>query len=487
MRERVDSFLNDMKKIARSAIQKNNFEKALAAINAAADFLYQYNQTYADKDLENILLEIGEKELNLNTLSQDIGQVDNRVVVFYDRFGLDIRGWALCYMKAFAKLDYQVYYVTSSRAEGQQPEIDAAIKGSNVHKVYIDFSSGYLSWAIELANVFKRYKPKSAFFYTTPDDVAGTMVFNQLQGVVTRYQVDLTDHAYWLGINAVDYCVESRSVGAGIAVYHRGFKQEYIRILDGCAIVHDDIPFAGFDFSTQGKRIIFSGGALYKTLGDANNTYYKMMSHILGKHKDIIFYYLGNGDQSELIKLKKCYPEQVYYAGERKDFFEIMKRCVLYFNTYPMFGGLMMRYAAMAGKIPITLKHEHDADGILFHQSELGIEYDDVQTLLTDVDRLLTDENYLREREKKMVGATILEDDFRRNLKSLIERQETEYSVPIEPVDTKKFRDEYIARFDYSKQRESCIAKRMNKSLLGEYPFLFTKRFFKVAVNKIFK
>ena len=483
--KKISMLLEELKLIARHAVADGNFEKALAGVNAAADLLYQYNQIYTDKDLEDILLEIGRKEPLLKNLGENVCPVDSNVVVFYDRFGLDTRGWALCYIKAFAGLDYQVYYIVPSSAEGNQPEIDKAIN-NNIHKIYIDFSQGYFSSVKKLADVFVRYKPRSAFFYSTPDDVVGALVFDFLQGGVTRYQVDLTDHAYWLGVNAVDYCVDSRSLGAGIAVYNRGFKKEQIRILDGCAIVHDDIPFAGFNFSTEGKRIIFSGGAIYKTLGDADNTYYKMIDHILGVHKNIIFYYLGEGDQSELIELQKKYPDQVYFSAERKDFFEIMKRCVLYFNTYPMFGGLMMRYAAMAGKLPITLKHEHDADGILFHQNELDIEYDDVQTLLADVDRLLTDENYLREREKKMIGATILEDDFRRNLKTLIERQETEYSVPIEPVDTKKFRDEYIARFDYSKQREKCIAKRINKSLLGEYPLLFAKRFFKNAVHNFF-
>ena len=52
-----------------------------------------------------------------------------------------------------------------------------------------------------------------------------------------------------------------------------------------------------------------------------------------------------------------------------------MEKCTLYLNTYPMFGGLMMRYAAMAGKIPITLKHGKDADGILIDQSKRKIEY----------------------------------------------------------------------------------------------------------------
>lgn len=42
-------------------------------------------------------------------------------------------------------------------------------------------------------------------FYTTPNDVAGALVFNRFKDLVTRIQIDLTDHAFWLGINSVDY------------------------------------------------------------------------------------------------------------------------------------------------------------------------------------------------------------------------------------------------------------------------------------------
>ena len=421
--------------------------------------------------------------MTIQKMQKNLMVTEKNVVFFYDGFGLDIRGWALAYMRAFVKLDYEVYYITSSQAIATQPEIDRVIAGSNVTKLTIDFQNGYVNCYQQLAALFAEKKPRVAFFYTYPHDVSAAVVFDMLNGLVRRYQIDLTDHAYWLGIHAADFCLESRSVGASIAVYHRGFTKEQIRVLDGCAIVRDDDSFQGFPFDLTNKKMIFSGGALYKTLGDKNNTFYHMINHILQHHDDTIFYYLGCGDQSELERLKQKYPEQVFFEQERKDFFEVMKRCTLYLNTYPMFGGLMMRYAAMAEKLPITLKHEHDADGILFHQDELGIEYDDETSLLNDVDRLLNDEGYRRAREKKMIGATILEPDFRRNLKTLIDNNITEYHLEIKPVDTEKFRSEYLKRFDYDRVVRDSIITKANRSLWADFPVLFVKK----VVGRVFQ
>lgn len=474
--ERVNQVLSKFKRLVKNSINAGKEEKALASISAAASLLYQYNQIYTDKDLEQMLLEIAQNSDTLQEMRKDLSVTKRNTVLFYDGFGLDIRGWALAYMRAFTKLDYEVYYVTSSKAIGTQPEIDQTISDSNVKKVVIDFQKGYVNWYHHLAEIFSETKPSVAFFYTTPNDVAATVVFDMLSGLVRRYQIDLTDHAYWLGVHAADFCLSSRSVGASIAVYHRGFDKEQIRVLDGCAIVHDDIPFQGFPFDLTAKKLIFSGGALYKTLGDKNNTFYRMVDYVLNHHDDVIFYYLGNGDQSKLQKLKHKYPRQVFFEKERKDFFEVMKRCTLYLNTYPMFGGLMMRYAAMAGKLPITLKHEHDADGILFHQEDLEIEYDDRDTLLKDVDRLLDDEEYRKKREKKMLGSTILEPDFRRNLKTLIDDNVTEYHLKIAPVDTERFRSEYLKRFNFDQVLMNSVANKMNGSLCTEFPILFIKK-----------
>ena len=55
--ERVRQTLERLKSLAQKSIQVGNEEKALAAISAATNLLYQYNQIYTDQDLEDMLLE----------------------------------------------------------------------------------------------------------------------------------------------------------------------------------------------------------------------------------------------------------------------------------------------------------------------------------------------------------------------------------------------------------------------------------------------
>ena len=61
--------------------------------------------------------------------------------------------------------------------------------------------------AVQLDQIVKTHKPGVMFFYTGPDDAAGAMVFMRYQGLAVRYQVNLTDHAFWLGKNAFDICI----------------------------------------------------------------------------------------------------------------------------------------------------------------------------------------------------------------------------------------------------------------------------------------
>ena len=55
-----------------------------------------------------------------------------------------------------------------------------------------------------------------------------------------------------------------------------------------------------------------------------------------------------------------------------------------------MFGGMMMKYSALAGKLPITLRHNADSDGLLLNQKQAKIEYDQIDDLLKDVHSLFS-------------------------------------------------------------------------------------------------
>lgn len=476
----IDSQLLDLKKIANKALNNNNFEKSLAAISAAASLQYSYNQNYIDEELEKMLLIVKEKLFLNREISFNKHEVDEGTVLFYDGFGLDTRGLALIYLKGLANNGYRIIYVTSKNADGNQPEIMKALVSYDVEYCYIDMKKSHVYWISQLCNLFDKYKPKTAFFYTTPFDVAATITFERYDNIVKRYQIDLTDHAFWLGKYAFDYCVELRNVGSQISYNYRKIPYEKIIMLPYYAPINEKIKFEGFPFTDyEGKKIIFSGGALYKTLGDSEKKYYKIVDRILYKHRDVLFLYAGTGDDSELKKIMNKYPKRVFHINERKDLFQIMKRCTFYLNTYPMFGGLMMNFAALAGKVPLTLRHNNDADGLLFNQDKLGIEFDNIEDLLEEADRLLCNEKYAKEKSKKLINSVITCKKFENNLKQLIENQTTEFEIDINNIDTSEFRKEYIKRFNFKESLTSSIAQRCNKSLIINYPILFCKMFLK--------
>ena len=477
--------LDKLKEISRKAIASKNYDKALAAVSVGADILYTYNQVYTDGDLEQMLLEIGarffEEEEPQN--SYDPGK-DSKTVLFYDGFGLDTRGLALIFLKGLARCGYRVIYVTKESAAHKQPAITAAVKGYPVEWVYVPTDRDQVTWAKGIYAAFEAYKPHSAFFYTTPFDVAAAIVFAHYEGRVHRYQVDLTDHAFWLGKNAFDCCLELREVGAKISYNYRGIPREKLAMLPYYAAIDYDAPFLGFPFPTEGFRIIFSGGSLYKTLGDEDNTYYDMVDTILKRHEDIIFLYAGYGDDSQLKKILEKYPSRAYHIAERTDLYQVMRNSVLYLNTYPMFGGLMMNYAASAGRLPLTLKHNHDADGLLFNQENLGIEYNTKEELLEDIDRLLSDPAYLEERERRRRGSVITQERFARNLELLVEIGRTEFKFSVENIDTEAFRKEYLSRFRCQTAVEGAVFRRCNRSMFAEFPAAFLRGGFKWIIKQ---
>ena len=402
----VLAVLNKLRDVSIKALRQEKYEKSLAACSAMTNILYEYNQEYVSEEVESILLEIKNKltfKYNFkNTICKKV-----KTVLFYDGFGLDTRGLALIYLKGLVRNGYKVIYVTKSEAKGKQPEIKKATDSFDIRFYYIDIHNGYLNWIYELRNIFSNEKPEVAFFYTTPNDVSATIVFESLEGLVKRYQINLTDHAFWIGKYAFDYCVDMRDVGSKISYNYRAIPKDKIVMLPYYANVDENLKFEGFPFSTEGKRVIFSGGSLYKTLGDPENKYYKIVRSILTKYDDIIFLYAGYGDDSQLKLLEIDFPNRVYHIDERKDLYQVLKYCVLYLNTYPMFGGLMMNYSATAGKLPLTLKHGNDSDGLLFNQGNLGIEYNNVEEMLTDIDKLLTNNQYLKNKELALKDSVI--------------------------------------------------------------------------------
>ena len=470
-----------LKGIAAKALLKGDYNKALAAIAACGGILYDLNQKYTDAELEDYLLVVSAE---LVDFSEPWKEHEAPVVLYYDRFGLDLRGLAIANLDSILANGYRLHYVTSEHARGKQPHIGKVLDNPLAVIHYIDFTCSYMDCIDDLASVFREVQPTFAYIYTMPDDVVGISVFNALAGKCTRALPDLTDHAFWLGVNSFDFCLNNRDMGQGIERFERRIPREKLLRSAGPSLyVIEDADGGAWPFDPAEHPYVFSGGSLYKTLGGPGNAYYRIVDHIVSEHEDIVFWYAGEGDASEIEKLQARYPGRIFHTEERSDFYQIIEGCILYLNTYPMFGGMMMRYAARAGKIPVTLRHDSDADGILRDQAAAQVEYDTVDELLDDIDLLLTDPEYRNEREAKLEGCVVMPEEYARYVKMLIEEHRTEYPCHFEPQDTTSFRSEFLERFDIRAAKANYIARRQNFSLLPVFPSVFAGKAFKKVIR----
>mgnify|MGYP005974010107 CR=1 FL=1 len=437
-------YINKLKVTIEDLIQNKKYNKALKYISLCSDLLYHYNQYYCDKDLENDIKQISESLLQ----KSNIKKLDEDVVVFYDGIGADRRGLAYIYVYALTKFK-KVVYVTKEKQKYKIPTISKILKKNNCIKIFIPDKDNITKIKF-VKEVIDTYKPKNVFMYTVPDDVVITTLFHHYENIITRYQINLTDHAFWIGASCLDYCIEFRNYGAYISNNYRFINKDKIVLLPYYPFVDKSIEFEGFpfEFNDIKPKLIFSGGSLYKTFGGGNK-YYLIVDYILQNFKEAIFWYAGAGDCSEFYKLIKKYPNRIFLTDERKDLYQILKRCYFYLSTYPVCGGLMFQYAAIAGKLPLTLKFDDCVEGFLINQDELDIEFENLEELKEKIRFVFKNEDYIKEQKDIMVKAVIKPDEFEKELKNLIENQNTNFKITFEYIDISRFLKVYEENMTY--------------------------------------
>lgn len=473
---KLNSRIEKLKKIAESNIAHGKLTKSIAALNVAGYLLYNANQMYRDDDLEKAISLISNHFLRKDfrvSKNDNKAYKSEKTLIFYDGFGLDSRGLAIQYLKALLDSNYSVLYITKSAARGAQPvlgkNLSKYLENKKLKVIFKDIDTNPIGFINDFHKIVKQYSVEKAIFYSLPYDIAGIVAFQSLE-TVKRFFVNLTDHAFWLGVNCCDYYIEFRDYGARISYNHRNISTDQIVVQPYYPFVDQTIEFSGFPFNLDSKRLVFSGGSLYKTLGDPELYYYRIIRYILKKYKDVIFYFVGNGDTSQLDLLKVEFPGRVFHSLERCDFFNIYKYSYIYLNTYPMVGGLMMQYAALFGKIPLTLKHGSDGDNILYNQNKLGIEFTDYTSLIREIDLLFTSEEYKNQVEQNLKKSIPDEDSFRENLIEIIETGNSRYQPDLSDIDTRKFREESMNRFKYNVMNINSLQRKAALPIAKYFP-----------------
>lgn len=450
--DKLNKTIYKLKNVIGKAFEKSKFNKALSAISVCANLLYISNQYYYDDDLENYIIKISQK---LFSQKAEIQAADS--IIFYDGFGFNNRGLAQIYLKALSKIG-KVIYVTNEIHKNEIPDIEKIVLQTG-KIVYLNKGS-YIKNIYSLNNLVEEIRPKHFFMYTKPNDVVAPVVLYRYKDILSRFQINLTDHAFWLGVNSFDCCLEFRNYGAMVTLNERKVDSNKIKILPFYPSINDETEFKGypFKFNEKKQKLIFSGGALYKTFG-GDNKYYKIVNYLLENYPDVVFWYAGSGNISEISKIVKKFPDRAFLTEERADLFQVLKRCYFYLDTYPVHGGLMIQYAAMAGKIPLTLKSDDYIDDLLINQSELNCEIDSYEEICNRIDYLMNNPGFVEDISGKMRSAVITPEVFETQLKNIIEFGRSDYKMTDREYDTISFRKAYLDRLKYS-DICCCIAQK---------------------------
>lgn len=475
--KKIENINKKLERIAIKSLANNKCEKAIKALSAKAYLQYLYNQSYIDSFIEKMIIELSEKTSDKLSHNRD-----DDTILFYDGFGFDMRGLAYIYLKAMVELDYKIIYISIANEAKHQPQIAELLKEQKIYNIGSEKNSlKRLKLMREIAN---KEHFSNAFFYTMPNDIVGAVFFYEMRYECTRYQINLTDHAFWIGLNAFDYCIEFREYGARISNYYRYIGKEKLIELPYYPIINENIEFEGFPFDSEGKKVIFSGGALYKTI-DKDRTYYRLVESIVKKHNEVVFLYAGYGNTEYLEELIAKYPTQVYYMEERKDLYGILKNSYLYLNTYPISGGLMLQYAARASCIPITFrrKWDDDASGVLRNETELDETFYNMEDVLAEIDKLISNQSYWEMKKEILKNMVISEKEFTDKLGCIIsgDYQGMLYDK-LDKIDTSLFLEGYKNNISYNDVVDSLITMR-NRCLYIDFPILFVIK----ILNKLLK
>ena len=430
-------------------IKRKKYEKACFFMMKAAVLMYNANLIYTDDELEHYLNELSCMVLPESSVMGFTGGKDR--ILLYDYFVLDNRGLTEQYLSGLMSIDCDLYFLGCQNGENSK-EIYSKLKANNIRTYIIEPCCSELKKAESIFQIINDIKPTVIISHTAPWDIAGLMAINRFSSSCRKYLINITDHAFWLGKTVFDYFFEFRNYGCCISTKYRGIPEDRLLKLPYYPIINKNIQFQGFDFETEGKRIIFSGGSIYKIKG--SNVFLDIVKYILSNYPDTVFLFLGNGDSQFLQDFisKNNFENRFYYRHERKDIYEIFKRCYLYINTYPLIGGLMTQYACVCGKIPLTLndKNDHcnDISELMYDNNSLDIQFESIEDFKNKIDVYLNDKNLVDNDGDIISKSIVSETAFNSLLLNYINTPTNQLSIKYYDIDISEFSKQYIARFN---------------------------------------
>lgn len=330
---------------ALEAFDNHQYAKSLSFIKFCGLIAWNYPilYNYCDDKLEELM---GMIKKEINSSNETKHSENKKRVIFYNSQIIDSGALTEQYLHFFIQNEYQVLFIV--------PDVKNTLSGKNILQtihnnsniqLHIVKAKGDINKIKEVDKIVKEYEAQLAFLHFVPNDIVGYTAFSD-HTFLKRYYIVHNDHTFWFGKGCSDFFIEFRKLGYCLSIQRRGIDFKHIYINPFYPIIQKK-EFQGFPFNPKGKIIGLSGGNMYKYYLDPHLKYFNVIKELIQKNDDFIFCLAGPGDASIVKNFihKNKLEDRFFFLGKRNDFYELVKHVDIFFESYPMKGGLTVLYA----------------------------------------------------------------------------------------------------------------------------------------------
>lgn len=424
------NLFHQFKSRAEKSFDRKHYDGCLRFLKVAAHTAYTFYLGFTDAKIESLLQKLSA------ILQQKDCSVNPQRCVFFDTFSQDSQGLTMQYVDAIIAAGWEMLYITEF---GLNDPRSVCLKKTladydKAKVVTIPSSKKGLSKAQAIYDTIIEYAPDKLFMHIHPNAVEAVTAFYALPKEITKYQINLTDHAYWVGAGCMDYIFEFREYGASLSVSKRGFDKSQILLLPYYPMMKQT-SFCGFPQESEGKVIIFSGASYYKIIDD-NDTFFRLNKAILDANPKAVTLFAGGGDRCLIdgLIVKHGLQGRFIPIGQRNDIFECYKHADIYLNSFPLFGGLMAQMAAHAG-LPILSFARRDSgiiEEVVCQKKKESITVYNIDDLVTEATLLIKYVDYRKERGQAMKSCVISVEEFNTSFRESVVTGKPQYSMTVD-------------------------------------------------------
>ena len=413
----IDTF----KQKARKSIERRKYNDAITYVKAAAWVKYEFYIGFVDDELEFFLRQISHyiphRKLNYNKQGG---------IVLIDAFSKDTQGLSAQYIDAVISTGKRLLYIYENNFTDSSSLYKTLKSYSPAVLAKVPNNHNEFEKAIWIYNQIMDFGATNILMHLSPDSASECTALYALPPNINRYQIDLTDHAFWIGIGCSDYTIEFQQIGCSLSQKERGFQSKQILLLPFYPIINN-IPFEGFPLLKDKAVIIFSGGTYYKVI-DTEDTFFKLSQKILDSNHNAVILF-ATKDPQGVVRRKV---DQYNLTGRfivlpfRKDIAAIFQHIDIYLETYPVGGGLMCQYAANFSIPILNYKNESSEDSVgQKHKVSFTSKTED--SFIKESIRLCNDPIYRKEKGLVLKNAVISPEEFNLGFKEIIEKKITPF------------------------------------------------------------